>query len=145
MTIAEFDRVQQLQTPDGLTSITQEEYICQRAVLHPDLSFFEDKSAGLLATLAAEIVNGSGFNDLEKFEAALEKARENSGKVIDQAILYIHMAFPHYSLDAIGDWNIQTLMTHLALAEQVLGQQFTLGQPGSHPGAGQLPAGAGMA
>ncbi len=100
----------------------QADNIVETCLLYPDYdSLIEDFDAGVVETLATEIVNASGFSSVEAFNEGLIWAREETKKVEYEVIAAICKAFPAYTPEAVYDLQFLDIMVRLAIAEKILG------------------------
>lgn len=97
-----------------------EELICQLAVVYPQGLNFSQGSAGLPPLIAPQIVNESGFGDMQKSHIYFENYRSRMNMFEMQAEAAIQAAFPSITEEEMQEWTVEKLMRTLAKAEWIL-------------------------
>ena len=112
----------------------QADNIVKACLLYPEYdSLIEDFDAGVVETLATEIVSASGFSSVEAFNEGLIWAREETQKVEYEVIAAICKAFPAYTPEDVYDLQFLDIMVRLAIAEKILGMSPEMSQEDSLP------------
>lgn len=96
-----------------------QEHLCQFCVLYPMTYIFSEGAGGVAELLADAILDVSGLFE----EQGLELLMENRAKMQNfdyQIECMIHEAFPEYTLDEIGSWDMRKTMYFYARAEWIL-------------------------
>lgn len=100
----------------------QADTIVRTVLLYPAYKDVVDTvDAGVIESLATEIVGVSGFSSVEAFNQGLEWAREEVNKVEFEVVGAICKAFPAYKPEDVYAMSFLDLMVRLAMAEKVLG------------------------
>lgn len=100
-----------------------EELALDMCVLYPEIKeiCIDDMLAGSVVGLTTAIIDLSGFNSPETLSEVIEENRESMNLVDNQMTTLICRAFPRIKPEDLGEFDIQKLCYHLALAEQILG------------------------
>ena len=96
-----------------------EDYVVSTTLLHPELSDLETK-AGLISSLAEEILNISCYGHVSFAIDALEEARSASDQVTNLMKVFIIAAIPSYSDEDLDDYSFSQLAKKVALAEKII-------------------------
>lgn len=101
---------------------SREELICQKAVVWPERIDFSTYLAGIPKQLAPVIVELSGFtNPDSSISYLLEHYRNIMATSFEaQAEVFIKVAFPEITFAEMKEWDLPTLIEHLARAEFVM-------------------------
>ncbi len=76
--------------------------------------------AGIITTVAQNIINNSGPLDLEEFNLSLQQSRLIGSNVIHKLVPLIIRAFPAYKPEDIYEMPYETFLLRLAQAEELL-------------------------
>lgn len=97
--------------------MTEEELVCQKAVLYPEVNFALFK-AGIPHTLAPQILHESGFTNPKKTHEYLSICRDKTNSdFVTQAEILIASAFPQYRFEEMREWDLEKLLDMVAKAE----------------------------
>ena len=96
-----------------------EDYIVKTTLLYPEFSFLETK-AGFITTLAEEILNLSGYGEVQFAKEKMTEARERCNEVINLMKIFIIAAIPAYNDEDLDRFTFAQLSFKVALAEQII-------------------------
>ena len=100
-----------------------EDILLEKCVLYPmnrPENYFDNLLAGEVATLVEKILSLSGFASFENIKSDLDKEREKINLLDNQIVLMICKAFPHITPSDIDNFDYQTILHHITLAEALL-------------------------
>lgn len=104
----------------SLSSAELEEHLVKLALLHP-LDFDIDiQSAGLITTLAEEILQASGFANPQVARDVLESKRNQSNDIYMLMKAIVLSAIPSYKESELDDLTFAKLAEKVVLAEKIL-------------------------
>jgi len=113
---------QQSLVENAIEDPEQADNIVKACLLFPDYeTLVDDFDAGVIETLATEIVQASGFSSVEAFNEGLEWAREETQKAEYEVVAAICKAFPAYTPEQVYNLQFLDVMVRLAMAEKILG------------------------
>lgn len=102
-------------------------------VEHPmPVDDFENWQAGIVTTIANQIITISSANSPEEFVSRLDTVRnEVNSNVLFQIFARIMRVFPSYTMEDLTALPMESLFEKLAMAEAITGEQmqFQLGKP----------------
>jgi hypothetical protein len=126
LTFKEFD---ELAIAENYTSSADsEDAIVRQALLYPSFEDIEKLSAGVISTLAEEIVEESCFFSVAKGKEKLDAARTKAADIRTVMQTFVISAMPAYKLEELQDQTFSELAIKVALAEQILDMEFTVQQ-----------------
>lgn len=96
-----------------------EDYIVATTLLYPQFEDLEE-SAGLISSLAEEVINISCYGDVSFAKEALTKSRDRVNEVINLMKIFIIAAMPSYTDEALDVFSFSQLSFKVALAEKIL-------------------------
>jgi len=114
----------------GIEPIDAADKIVQRTLLWPDFKVLQKRPAGVVDTLAAKVLDASGFTDVKTFLSGLKNAREATQDLEHLIVIAICRAFPAYKPNELLDFDFHTLMEILSMAEKIIDEEIRLGAPG---------------
>lgn len=99
----------------------REEQLCRLCVLDPVGFDFESCEAGVVTTLANQILYESGYYpDGDKVPKLLQKYRAKANTYEGYVDAVITEAFPNITLEEIDTWTTEKIIKYLAMAEYKL-------------------------
>ena len=123
---------------DYTNSAESEELIVKEALLHPEFDELLKLSAGIISTLAQEIIDESCFFDIAKGRDIINAERENANDIRILMKAFIISAMPAYRMEELEDQTFAQLATKLVLAEEILEIRFHTQKSVFHEG-GEAP------
>lgn len=102
------------------SSADTEDLVVETALLYPLDVNFDRLSAGAITSLAGEILDVSGFTDIDSCLQQMENARVKAGSAIAMMQAFVIASGQQYSAKEFDGFTFQTLADKVALAEQVL-------------------------
>jgi hypothetical protein len=109
---------------DYTSSVESEELIVKQALLYPEYEELEKLSAGIISTLAEEIIEESCFFNIKNGRSKLELEREKANDVRVLMKAFIIAAMPAYKAEELDAQTFAQLANKVALAEQILAMNF---------------------
>lgn len=128
LTFAEFDEASSANS-DEWSAADAEEGLVLKAVLWPEETDFDTLPAGVVTTLANEILDVSGFTDPKGAKASLDEKREQAAYVRNIMKAFVLAAMPTYTEEQLDQYNFEQLAAKVALAEKVLEIQKAVANP----------------
>jgi hypothetical protein len=101
------------------SSADAEDHIIDLALLWPEDFDLDSVPPGIVTTVAEEITEVSGFNNVHSVIHALNQAREDLD-YLGMAKAFIIAAMPAYTYDDLGEKTVPDLMELVAASEQIL-------------------------
>jgi len=117
----------------GLEPIDAADRLVKATLLWPEFESLEREPAGIIDTLAASVLQVSGFTEVEGFMKGLEEARNYTQDLEHLVIIAICKAFPSYKPHELLDMSFPDLMEILTMAERMIGEEIKLETPGGSP------------
>lgn len=130
MTFAEFDY---LSVRNDWSSAEAEDYIVNTAGVWPENFDTNQYQAGYITMLADEVLDISGFTNMELAQGIFEKAREESNQfreVMRATVLALHPILGISEKD-MDDYTFKQLAQKVVLAEQIIRIQKAIQDPGT--------------
>lgn len=120
ITFAEFDDVYARQ--DSSDSAEAEDYLVRLALLYPTLSDedYDKMPAGVVTSIAEEVIDVSGMGNPKRAKAMLEKHRENNNQVRNLMKAFILATMNAYREEELDDCTFDQLAKKVALSEQII-------------------------
>lgn len=122
LTFKEFDELSIAE--DYTSSVESEELIVKQALLYPEFDEVLELSAGVISTLAEEIVEESCFFSVSKGREKLEAERAKMNDIRSLMKVFIIAAMPAYKSEELDNQTFAQLANKLALAEEIIGMTF---------------------
>lgn len=130
LTLQEFLDYDDLFRSNKYTSAEIEDEIFRLAVLEPLYTENLDiLPAGVISTVAAQILNISGAQDPEQISRDLDIARNQTQDFISSAVVLICSVFPAYTPEDVYSLTYPVFMQRLALAERRLLELGVIKEP----------------
>lgn len=124
-----------------------ESLVVEKTLLHPSFELAESRPAGVITTLAGEILSSSGFANAEVLQSYLDEHRQHiEASVIEMMYATIIAAMPMNSIEELRKLTLDSLLYRVAMAERVIAIHqtsvqsevyFVLGVPGGEEEASQ--------
>lgn len=107
---------------DAVSDFDKEEIICEQCVLYPQNYDFENcEEAGLPTELCKLILEKSLLKSSDQLSKAIHYYRDKMATDLDEQITnVIHEAFPEYTVEEIGNWDVIRTADYMARAEYIL-------------------------
>lgn len=117
---SEFDYIALLQESQDGSTVDSEDEIIKTAVVYPE-DFNVDKiQAGLVSSLAQEILDASGFSNPKTAKAILEQKRMQSMQVRSLMKAFVLATIKTYSPEDLDQMTYSQLAEKVALAERII-------------------------
>lgn len=106
----------------AVNDCAKEEIVCETCVLYPENYDFENcDEAGLPTELCKIILDHSLLKSSEQLQKAIHYFRDKLNEDLDEQITcVIHEAFPEYSVEEIGNWDVVKTADYMTRAEYIL-------------------------
>lgn len=100
----------------------KEEIVCQLCTLYPKNYDFENcDEAGLPTELCKLILDHSLLKSSDQLQKAIHYFRDKLNESLDEQITcVVHEAFPEYSIEEIGNWDVVKTADYMTRAEYIL-------------------------
>jgi len=128
ITFAEFDEITALK--DSIDSAETEDFLVKKALLHPKMEDkdFDRLPAGIISSLADEILAFSGATDPKKAKEILDFHRQSSSDVRVLMKAFVLSTMPAYKEEELDHLTFDRLAEKVVLAEQIIKiNQATMG------------------
>ena len=122
LTFLEFDELSIAE--DYTSSVDSEEEIVKTALLYPEFDELGTLGAGVVSSLAEEIIEESCFFDVKKSAAKLEEQRESISDIRNLMKAFVLAAMPVYKEEELDRQTFVQLSHKVALSEQILEMNF---------------------
>ena len=119
LTFAEFDRIAEYEL-SGESSAEIEDLIIKSAVVHPKDIVLDHYPAGLVASLAEEILQESGFASAAKAKRTLEDKRAQAAEVRNLMKAFVLSTITTYSPEDLDNLTYSKLAEKVALSEKII-------------------------
>lgn len=120
LTFSEFDEISEFQKNGDSSNADIEDLIIKYAVIYPQ-DFDSDKyPAGLVSSLAEEVLEESGFSSARKAKHIVQKKREEANEVRSLMKAFVLATMPTYKPSDLDDMTFSKLAEHVALAEKII-------------------------
>lgn len=119
LTFAEFDRIAEYEL-SGESSAEIEDLIIKSAVVHPEDIVLDHYPAGLVASLAEEILQESGFASAAKAKRTLEDKRAQAAEVRNLMKAFVLSTITTYSPEDLDNLTYSKLAEKVALSEKII-------------------------
>lgn len=119
LTFAEFDKIAEYEL-SGESSAEIEDLIIKSAVVHPEDIVLDHYPAGLVASLAEEILQESGFASAAKAKRTLEDKRAQAAEVRNLMKAFVLSTITTYSPEDLDNLTYSKLAEKVALSEKII-------------------------
>jgi hypothetical protein len=120
LTFAEYDKINEYQNSKKHSSADIEEMAIKFAVVYPENFDFDNYPAGVISSLAEEILEESGFSSARRAKYILESMRQKSGEVRNLMKAFVLATMPRYSVEDLDNMTFTKLAENVALAEKII-------------------------
>jgi hypothetical protein len=120
LTFAEFDQVAQYQSDPDFSTADIEEIIIKYGVVYPESFNFDSYPAGLISSLAEEILEESGFSSAARAKSILEQKRNKMNEVRSLMKAFVLATIYKYSPEDLDNMTFSMLAEKVALAEKII-------------------------
>lgn len=120
LTFSEFDDIIAYQDLDGGSSIDSEDSIITTAVVYPENFNVDKLPAGIVSTLATQILDISGFNSAKTAKNILEEKRAESGQVRTLMKAFVLATISTYKPEDLDNMTYSQLADKVALSEKII-------------------------
>lgn len=106
----------------AVNDCAKEEIVCETCTLYPENYDFENcDEAGLPTELCRLILDHSLLKSSDQLQKAIHYFRDKLNDDLDEQITcVIHEAFPEYSVEEIGNWDVVKTADYMTRAEYIL-------------------------
>lgn len=106
----------------AVNDCAKEEIVCEICTLYPENYDFENcDEAGLPTELCRLILDHSLLKSSDQLQKAIHYFRDKLNDDLDEQITcVIHEAFPEYSVEEIGNWDVVKTADYMTRAEYIL-------------------------
>lgn len=119
LTFAEFDKIAEHETA-GESSAEIEDLIIKSAVIYPEDIVLDHYPAGLVASLAEEILQESGFASPAKAKRTLDEKRAEAAEVRNLMKAFVLSTITTYSPEDLDKLTYTKLAEKVALSEKII-------------------------
>ena len=119
LTFAEFDKIAEHESL-GESSAEIEDLIIKSAVLYPEDIVLDNYPAGLVASLAEEILQESGFASPAKAKRTLDDKRAQAAEVRNLMKAFVLSTITTYSPEDLDNLTYTKLAEKVALSEKII-------------------------
>ncbi len=119
MTFSEFDKINEYQN-SGESKAEIEEVIIKSAVIYPPDISLDTYPAGLVTSLADEILNESGFADPSKAKRVMEEKRAEASEVRSLMKAFVLATISAYTPEDLDNLTYPKLAEKVALSEKIM-------------------------
>lgn len=120
LTFAEFDYVALLQQSQDGSTVDSEDKIIELAVVYPDNFNIDNLQAGIVSSLAQEILDASGFSNPKTAKAILEEKRNQAMQVRSLMKAFVLATISTYKPEDLDEMTYSQLAEKVALAERII-------------------------
>jgi len=119
LTFAEFDTIAEYES-SGESSAEIEDLIIKSAVIYPESIVLDHYPAGLISSLAEEILQESGFYNPSKAKKTLEDKRAQAAEVRSLMKAFVLSTMTTYSPEYLDNLTYTKLAEKVALSEKII-------------------------
>lgn len=122
LTVKEYEYV--ISCESYYDEVDSEALVVELTLLHPSFDYAETQPAGIITSLASEVLSSSGFASVEVMQQYMEEHRNNiTGNVIEMMYATIISAIPTYSVEQLRLSTLDQLIYLVVMAENVIALQ----------------------
>lgn len=118
LTFAEYDEVVALELDED--SAEAEDHLISLVLLHPSIEQFDQMPAGVITSLAEEVLELSGFGSPRYAKQLLEVCREEVSEVRGLMKAFVLATMPAYKEEELDQLTFAELAMKVALSEQII-------------------------
>ncbi len=120
LTFSEFDLIAEFQKNGDSTAADIEDLIIKCAVIYPEDFDADNYPAGLVSSLAEEVLEESGFSSARKAKSIVEKKREEANEVRSLMKAFVLATMPAYVPSDLDNMTFSKLAEQVALSEKII-------------------------
>jgi len=120
LTFAEFDYIALLQESLDGSMVDSEDKIIEIAVVYPENFDINRLQAGIVSSLAQEILDASGFSNPKTAKAILDKKRNEAMQVRSLMKAFVLATISTYKPEDLDEMTYSQLAEKVALAERII-------------------------
>lgn len=120
LTFAEYDQIAQHQADKTFSSADAEELIITFAVVYPEDFNYNKYPPGLVAALAEEILEESGFSSAKKAKRILDQQRQKASEVRSLMKAFVLATIVTYRPEDLDNMTFSKLAESVAMAEKII-------------------------
>jgi len=120
LTFSEFDDIALLQNLEDGSSVDSEDQIIATAVVYPEDFNINKMQAGLVSSLAQEILDASGFSNPKTAKTILQQKRDQSTQVRSLMKAFVLATISTYKPEDLDEMTYSQLAEKVALSERII-------------------------
>ena len=120
LTFSEFDEIADLQDLEDGSSVDSEDAIIATAVVYPEDFDIDRLPAGLVSSLARQILDVSGFSSPKSAKQILEEKRTNAEQVRSLMKAFVLATIKTYTPEELDHMTFAQLAERVALSEKII-------------------------
>jgi hypothetical protein len=120
LTFAEFDRISLIGQAQGFSSADAEDEILKTTIVYPQNFDIYRIPAGMVSSIAQEVLDASGFQSARVAKRILESKREIAGEVRSLMKAFVLATITTYSPEDLDNMTFSQLSERVALAEKII-------------------------
>jgi hypothetical protein len=120
LTFSEFDLIAEFQKNGNSTAADIEDLIIKFAVIHPENFNADDYPAGLVSSLAEEVLEESGFSSAKRAKQIVEQKRQEAGEVRALMKAFVLSTMSSFKPSDLDNMTFSKLAEYVALSEKVI-------------------------
>lgn len=120
LTFAEFDKVSVIGQAQGFSSADAEDEILKTTIVYPEGFDIYRIPAGMVSSIAQEVIDASGFQSAKVAKRILESKREAAGEVRNLMKAFVLATINTYSPEDLDNMTFSQLSERVALAEKII-------------------------
>lgn len=119
LTFAEFDRIAEYEA-SGESKAEIEDLIIKSAVIYPENMVLDNYPAGLISSLADEILEESGFSSPSRAKRVLDEKRQQAAEVRSLMKAFVLSTINTYLPEDLDELTYSKLAEKVALSEKII-------------------------
>jgi hypothetical protein len=120
LTFSEFDLIAEFQKNGDSTAADIEDLIIKFAVIYPENFNADDYPAGLVSSLAEEVLEESGFSSAKRAKQIVEQKREEAAEVRTLMKAFVLSTISSFKPSDLDNMTFSKLAEYVALSEKVI-------------------------
>jgi hypothetical protein len=120
LTFEEYDKIVKIQDGSNFSSADAEDKILETTIVYPDLKALDRIPAGAISSLAAEVLDASGFSSVRTAKDILSEKREEASQVRSLMKAFVLTTIQSYSPEDLDKMTFSQLAERVALAEKII-------------------------
>ncbi len=102
------------------TSTDAEDFVVKTGILYPEFTEVESQKAGLISSLAEEVLNLSGYGEVDFARKMMDEARSHAEEVVSLMKTFIIAGMPSYTDESLDNYTFAELADKVAMAEKII-------------------------